>query len=55
MLGERTAEEFGAVYLFHAKLTTLQGLTEAHLPMEDAALVNQRGGLLKALTHRNTL
>lgn len=46
---------FGAVYLFHAELTSLQGLTEAHLPMEKAALVYQRRLLLEALTHWNAL
>lgn len=40
----------GSVYLPHAELTPLQGLTEAHLPTEEAVLVGQCGGLL---THRN--
>lgn len=44
-----------AMYLFHAELTSLQGLTEAHLPMEEAALVDQCGGLSEALTHRDAL
>lgn len=43
----------GAVYLFQAELTSLQGLTEAYLPKEEATLVYQRGGLLEALTHWN--
>lgn len=45
----------GAVYLFHADLTSLQGLTEAHLPMEEAILVYQSGGLLEALTYWDAL
>lgn len=41
----------GAVYLFHADLTPLQGLTETHLSMEEATLVYQCGDLLEALTY----
>lgn len=38
------------MYLFHAELTSLQGLTKAHFPVEEAALVYQCGDLLEALT-----
>lgn len=41
------------VYLFHAELTFLQGLTEAHLPMEETPLVYECGNLLEALTYWN--
>ena len=43
------------MYLFHAELTSLQRLAEAHLPMEESLLVYQRGGLLQARTHWNAL
>lgn len=38
-------------YLFHAEFSSLQRLTKAHLPMEEAMLVYERGGLLEARTH----
>lgn len=45
---------FGAEYLFHAELPLLQGLTETHLPQEEAPLVYQCWGL-EAWTHWKTL
>lgn len=43
------------LYLFHAELAPLQGLTESHLPMEEPTLVSQRWRLPEALTHWSAL
>lgn len=43
------------MYLLHAELTTLQGLTEAHFPVKEASLVSEAGGLLEHLTHWSAL
>lgn len=43
------------MYLFHAELTSLQALTEAHFPMEKASVVSEAGGLLQDVTHWSAL